>query len=75
MGDLRYDSEANAERAARGLASSWQRVTAAGYTGEYAVRAAYDDTFNPGGGFAYQGDALVRTYNRLLAAQSLPPLD
>lgn len=75
MGDLRYDPEANADRAARGLASSWHKITAAGYTGEYAVRAAYDDTFNPGGGFGHQGDALVRTYNRLLAAQGLPPLD
>jgi soluble lytic murein transglycosylase-like protein len=74
MGDLRYDPEANAERAARGLAASWQKVVAAGYSGEYAVRAAYDDSFNPGGGFAYQGDALVRTYNRLLEAQGLPPL-
>nr|WP_297804884.1 transglycosylase SLT domain-containing protein [Tepidiforma sp.] len=74
MGDLRFDPEANADRAARGLAASWRKVQAAGYTGEYAVRAAYDDTFNPGGGFAYQGDALVRTYNRLLQQQGLPPL-
>ncbi|WP_322796775.1 transglycosylase SLT domain-containing protein [Tepidiforma sp.] len=74
MGDLRFDPEANADRAARGLAASWQAVTRAGYTGEYAVRAAYDDTFNPGGGFAHQGDALVRTYNELLARQGLPPL-
>ncbi|GIW13793.1 MAG: hypothetical protein KatS3mg062_1232 [Tepidiforma sp.] len=74
MGDLRFDPEANADRAARGLAASWQKVTAAGYAGEAAVRAAYDDSFNPGGGFAYQGDALVRTYNQLLARQGLPPL-
>ncbi len=74
MGDLRFDPEANADRAASGLAASWHKVTAAGYTGEYAVRAAYDDTFNPGGGFAHQGDALVRTYNRLLRQQGLPPL-
>lgn len=74
MGDLRFDPEANAERAAKGLAASWHAVARAGYTGEFAVRAAYDDTFNPGGGFARQGDALVRTYNELLARQGLPPL-
>lgn len=74
MGDLRFDPEANADRAARGLAASWHKVRAAGYTGEYAIRAAYDDTFNPGGGFAHQGDALVRTYNRLLEARGLPPV-
>jgi soluble lytic murein transglycosylase-like protein len=74
MGDLRFDPEANAERAARGLAEAWHAGERAGYTGEYAVRAAYNYSFNPGGGFAYQGDALVRTYNRLLAEQGLPGL-
>lgn len=74
MGDLRFDPEANADRAARGLAASWHKLEQAGYSGEYLVRAAYDDSFNPGAGFAYQGDALVRTYNSLLARQGLPPL-
>ncbi|MGE5595916.1 MAG: transglycosylase SLT domain-containing protein, partial [Hyphomicrobiales bacterium] len=74
MGDLRFDPEANADRAARGLAEAWHAVERAGYTGEYAVRAAYDYSFNPGGGFAYQGDSVVRNYNQLLAEQGLPPL-
>jgi soluble lytic murein transglycosylase-like protein len=74
MGDLRFDPEANADRAARGLAEAWHAGERAGYTGEYALRAAYNYSFNPGGGFAYQGDALVRTYNRLLAEQGLPGL-
>lgn len=74
MGDLRFDPDANADRAARGLAEAWHAGERAGYTGEYAVRAAYNYSFNPGGGFAYQGDALVRTYNRLLAEQGLPEL-
>lgn len=74
MGDLRYDPEANADRAAKGLAEAWQAGERAGYTGEYALRAAYNYSFNPGGGFAYQGDALVRTYNGLRAEQGLQPL-
>jgi soluble lytic murein transglycosylase-like protein len=69
MGDARFDPEANADRAARGLGEAWQAGQRAGYSGEYAVRAAYDFSFNPGGGFAYQGDALVNTYDRLLREQ------
>lgn len=74
MGDLRFDPEANADRAARGLAEAWHAGERAGYAGEFALRAAYDYSFNPGGGFAYQGDALVRQFNGLLAEQGLPPL-
>lgn len=74
MGDLRYNPDVNADRAARGLAEAWHAGQRAGYSGEFAVRAAYDYSFNPGGGFAYQGDAVVRHYNTLLAAQGLPPL-
>lgn len=74
MGDLRFDPDANADRAARGLGEAWQAGQRAGYSGEYAVRAAYDYSFNPGGGFAYQGDALVSTYDRLLREQGLPAL-
>jgi|GEM_PF-1224969 len=74
MGDLRFDPEANAERAARGLAEAWHAGERAGFTGEFALRAAYDYSFNPGGGFAYQGDALVRKFNELRAEQGLPPL-
>ncbi len=74
MGDSRFDPEVNAERAARGLAESWQRAKRSGYTGEEMVRAAYDHTFNPGGGFAFQGDKLVSTYNRLLREQGLDAL-
>lgn len=74
MGDLRFDPEANADRAARGLAEAWQAGQRAGYSGEYAVRAAYDYSFNPGGGFAYQGDKLVSTYDQLLREQGLPGL-
>lgn len=74
MGDARFDPEINAERAAQGLAEAWHAGQRAGYSGEFAVRAAYDYSFNPGGGFAYQGDAVVRHYNQLLAEQGLPPL-
>lgn len=74
MGDGRFDPEANADRAARGLAEAWQAGERAGYTGEFAVRAAYDYSFNPGGGFAYQGDALVRQYNQLRVEQGLAPV-
>ena len=74
MGDSRYDPETNADRAAQGLAHAWHAGQNAGYAGEYAVRAAYDYSFNPGGGFAYQGDSVVRNYNQLLADQGQPPL-
>lgn len=74
MGDTRFDPETNADRAARGLAEAWHAGAKAGYTGEYAVRAAYNYSFNPGGGFAYQGDAVVNNYNRLLQEQGQPPL-
>lgn len=74
MGDSRFDPETNAERAAKGLAEAWHAGERAGYRGEYAVRAAYNYSFNPGGGFAYQGDSVVRHYNELLADQGLPPL-
>ena len=74
MGDSRYDPQTNADRAAQGLAEAWHAGQNAGYTGEYAVRAAYDYSFNPGGGWAYQGDSVVRNYNQLLANQGQPPL-
>lgn len=74
MGDTRFDPETNADRGVRGLAEAWHAGERAGYSGEYAVRAAYDYSFNPGGGWAYQGDAVVRNYNRLLAEQGRPPL-
>jgi len=72
MGDSRFDPEANIDRAAKGLAEAWQAGERAGYTGEFALRAAYNYSFNPGGGFAYQGDALVQQYNTLRAEQGLP---
>jgi soluble lytic murein transglycosylase-like protein len=74
MGDARFDPEVNAERATQGLAEAWHAGQREAYKGEYAVRAAYDYSFNPGGGFAYQGDSVVRHYNQLLAEQGLPPL-
>jgi soluble lytic murein transglycosylase-like protein len=74
MGDARFDPETNVNRAALGLAEAWHAGERAGFTGEQAVRAAYHYSFNPGGGWAYQGDAVVRNYNELLAAQGLPPL-
>lgn len=65
MGDARFDPETNADRAARGLGEAWRSVERRGLTGEEAIRAAYDYSFNPGGGWAYQGDSVVRQYNRL----------
>jgi hypothetical protein len=74
MGDSRFDPEANADRAAKGLAEAWQAGERAGFSGEHALRAAYNYSFNPGGGFAYQGDALVKAYNGLRTEQGLPPV-
>ncbi len=74
MGDSRFDPETNADRGARGLAEAWHAGEKAGYTGEHAVRAAYNYSFNPGGGWAYQGDSVVNHYNQLLAEQGLPKL-
>ncbi|MBA4181044.1 MAG: hypothetical protein C0506_10690 [Anaerolinea sp.] len=74
MGDSRFDPEVNADRGARGLAEAWHAGEKAGFAGEHAVRAAYNYSFNPGGGWAYQGDSVVRHYNQLLAEQGLPPL-
>lgn len=74
MGDKRYDPETNADRAAKGLAEAWHAGQNAGFTGEYAVRAAYNYSFNPGGGWGYQGDSVVANYNKLLAAQGQPAL-
>ncbi|MFN8618647.1 MAG: transglycosylase SLT domain-containing protein [Dehalococcoidia bacterium] len=74
MGDSRFDPEANADRAARGLAEAWHAGERAGYSGEEAIRAAYNYSFNPGGGWAYQGDALVATYNQLRSEQGLSPV-
>jgi hypothetical protein len=74
MGDLRFDPEANIERAAKGLGEAWQAGERAGYSGESAVRAAYNYSFNPGGGFAYQGDALVRQFNELRAEAGMTPV-
>lgn len=75
MGDTRFDPATNIDRAAKGLAEAWQAGERAGYTGEYAVRAAYNYSFNPGGGFAYQGDALVNQYNSLRSEQGLAPVN
>lgn len=74
MGDKRYDPETNADRAAKGLAEAWHAGENAGFSGEYAVRAAYNYSFNPGGGWGYQGDSVVANYNKLLAAQGQPAL-
>lgn len=74
MGDKRFDPETNADRAAKGLAEAWHAGQNAGFTGEYAVRAAYNYSFNPGGGWGYQGDSVVANYNKLLVAQGQPPL-
>lgn len=74
MGDTRFDPETNADRGARGLAEAWHAGEKAGFSGENAVRAAYNYSFNPGGGWAYQGDSVVKHYNQLLAEQGLPSL-
>jgi soluble lytic murein transglycosylase-like protein len=74
MGDSRFDPETNADRAAKGLAEAWRAGERAGYSGEFAVRSAYNYSFNPGGGFAYQGDSVVKHYNELLGEQGFPPL-
>jgi hypothetical protein len=74
MGDSRFDPEINADRGARGLGEAWQAGEKAGFGGEKAVRAAYNYSFNPGGGWAYQGDSVVKYMNQLLAEQGQAPL-
>lgn len=74
MGDARFDPVQNAERGTQGLAKSFRKVVGPGPVDEAAVRNTYDDTFNPGGGWAYQGDSVVRWYNELLFERGLPPL-
>lgn len=74
MGDSRFDPEINADRGARGLAEAWQAGEKAGFSGEQAVRAAYNYSFNPGGGWAYQGDSVVKNMNQLLVEQGKAPL-
>ena len=65
MGDDRYDPEKNARVGVGGLAGSWHAGVAKGLAGEELVRFAYDDKFNPGGGWAYQGDRIVSYWKRL----------
>ena len=74
MGDSRFDPAINADRGARGLGEAWQAGEKAGFSGEKAVRAAYNYSFNPGGGWAYQGDSVVKYMNQLLAEQGRAPL-
>ena len=62
LGELRFDAELNAAIGARGLAMGWHEGMRQGYSGEDLVRFAYDYRFNPGGGFAHQGDAVVSQY-------------
>ena len=57
----------------------WPRRSVAGrrtrgLRGEQAVGAAYNYSFNPGGGWAYQGDALVSTHKQLRSEQGLSPV-
>ena len=56
LGDMRLDPELNAAIGARGLATGWHEGVRQGLDGEDLVRFAYDYRFNPGGGFAWQGD-------------------
>lgn len=62
LGDLRFDAEFNAAIGARGLAMGWQEGLRQGYSGKDLACFAYDYCFNPGGGFAHQGDAVVSQY-------------
>ena len=65
MGDDRYNPEKNARVGVAGLAGSWHTGVARGLTGEDLVRFAYDDKFNPGGGWAVQGDRVTAYWKRL----------
>jgi murein DD-endopeptidase MepM/ murein hydrolase activator NlpD len=71
MGDDRYDPEKNARVGVAGLAGSWHDGLAKGLTGEELVRFAYDQRFNPGGGWAYQGDRVVGYWRALEAATAV----
>ena len=62
LGDLRLDPELNATIGARGLAEGWHDGLRRGIEGENLVRFAYDYRFNPGGGFGYQGDAILSNF-------------
>ena len=75
LGDLRLDPELNASIGARGLAEGWHAGVERGLSGEELVRAAYDHSFNPGGGFGWQGDAVYsyyRFYENLAQREPLP---
>lgn len=60
MGDSRYDPWTNASVGASALARSWRVGLSLGLSGEALVRYAYNFGINPGGGWSYQGDAVVR---------------
>ena len=62
LGDLRFDPELNASIGARALADGWHEGLRRGLQGEELVRFAYDQRFNPGGGFAVQGDRVYSFY-------------
>ena len=76
LGDLRLDPELNAAVGARGLAEGWHAGLEQGLSGEALVRAAYDHSFNPGGGAGWQGDSVYsyyRFYENLAQREPLPP--
>lgn len=75
LGDMRLDPELNASIGARGLAEGWHAELERGFAGEELVRYAYDHSFNPGGGFGWQGDAVYscyRFYENLAQRGELP---
>ena len=75
LGELRLDPELNAAVGARGLAEGWHAGLEQGLSGEELVRSAYDHSFNPGGGFGWQGDSVYsyfRFYENLAAREPLP---
>lgn len=65
MGDDRYDPEKNARVGVAGLATGWHAGEARGLSGEELVRFAYDNRFNPGGGWKIQGDRVVSFWKKL----------
>lgn len=71
MGDDRYDPAKNARVGVAGLATGWHAGKERGLSGEELVRFAYDNRFNPGGGWKIQGDRVVSYWKKLEAVSNV----
>lgn len=61
--ELRFNPQFNVDWAVQRLADAYKSARAAGLSGDALVRHVYNDAINPGGGYGYQGNSVVRWYN------------